>query len=397
MPTCDQTGTCPPTEIPTEAPTTAPTHRPTRSPTNRPTLLPTQKPTMEPTITCFDWKIGIEFTLLQYLEVDNWRIILKKLCLKAFKDTIIFLLKEINIWNNEWCVNINIQFEFDLLTENRRLLQDKIDINIEELFIINDKLYNDFFDDYNEIKFKVEYKRILSQLIGQNNKNDIDIKDLEIEDALKINEDGSVNENMKTPNPTYAPHILETKTSGENKGILIGVLCTIFGLICCCVICTTCRLFYKYEGKNDIGGHAKQMTYEEFHSNPNTPNVNINNCDNGDFPSTHSTVEMEKKNNKKKHINKMKETDKMEMINGEEELPQIIEIYEANNNAYDENDNDIIDRKKSAFEMNLGDNTFVTNMIMDDIIQDIVSGNEQDDTDEDVIDVDMQNYVLTPQ
>eukprot|EP01084_Bolivina_argentea_P009843 18366_1 len=354
--------------IPTDYPTAAPTSRPTRSPTKRPTVTPTMPTNLIPTIApilriCKNWKLEISFNILKYIRMGEWETILQALCVNAFKQTILSL-SNIIIWNDMWCVNIEIKFEIE--SDDRRLrrmlLQSDLeiktgnDIEIKGEFDVNNILYNDFFREYDSTEFKIEYMRILSELIGTNADG---ISDFELEEPFKI-------DNRK---PTYAPNALEIRDGDENRTLIIIILFACFGSICCIVIGITCALFYKYEKEYE------SETYEMLQAV--------------------SPIPMDAKNEQK----------------FEDGFPKTIEMERTvKNNKFGEKKTEgykfmgMHDKYKvgsqSEFEAHLTNNVVVGDIIMDDIIQHIVCDVEaksDEDSDEDVIDYDMQQYVLTPQ
>ena len=321
------------------------------------------EPTMNPTKEeiCVDWKIRISLILSGYIKVNNWEDILSGLCLKAFKQTILYLLNE---WNNDWCTNIDVEFE-DLMNERRRLLQQNI--NIDASFYINNMLYTEFFDGYNSTKFNIEFQRILSSLM---NINSNEIEGFTLNEPIEMNSE-SVNE--PTPKPVHSTQteLLETRNHSKDAGlsILMTILSVIFGCLCCCIIGCACRLLLKNEQKLEIN---TKLSYIVTHAtSPISPSAN------SDAPEKNLAmiIQMQDMNKNTKETDTENEGEKLGVNN----VPHI---------------------KKTSFEINLTNNVIASDIIMNDIVNDIVSDCEeedQNDGDDDVVDVDMTNFVMTPQ
>ena len=216
---------------------------PTKGPTSTPTSVPTRTPTMGPTTNtaCTDYTMQISFRLMQYLKVDGWEDTLTTLSLQAFKQTIIDL--STMSWNNTWCVNIDITFTE--LTNRRMLLQDQSDIDCYTTFIINELLFNDYFNNYNQTAFMIGFHKALASRMGI---DPSDFQYLDVAQPVKID--------PNTPRPT--PLVYQKLNEDSDKTISIMIASIIFGICCFFVLLWLCKVYCNYEKETNKGYEVQQ-------------------------------------------------------------------------------------------------------------------------------------------
>ena len=184
----------------TSNPTMDYTADPSTDPTSNPTVDPTYQPTLPPTEPCDDWTIGIEVTIFN--SQDNsfkTQQELWNLCLLTFR-----LVLYSNQSDVDWCVQIfDIQFTLKI---------GSIDLLCE--YQMNNKLYNDYFIDYNESDFLADFVTELQQ----------NVTNITISDPNSI------------PSPTIAPTNTEETDSDETDSDALTLIINDFQIIIYAVI-----------------------------------------------------------------------------------------------------------------------------------------------------------------
>ena len=173
---------------------------------------------------CHDYQIPISFKLLRFIKVNDWQSILTTLCAEAFRSTILFLLDA--VWDREWCSEIGATYTDSV---NRRLLlQTQVDINVDLVFDINNKLFLDYFDEYNTTQFNNEFQRILNNLLQQEfvNVTNMEIEDLIVEDPIVVDTSS------------------DTQSGDEDNWVLTFVIViSALGSLCICALCFPLTLY----------------------------------------------------------------------------------------------------------------------------------------------------------
>ena len=342
---------------------------------------------MEPTILCnYNYQIQIIFRLLNFIIAPQWESTLTSFCDQAFKFTILQLLDRIS-WNEKWCVDIEATYtNASSININRRLLQtenDMMDIDVDLIFDINDNLYMDYYGDYyNSSQFFDVFQEILNGLLqrefdNENNTNfTVEIEDLIIEEPINIDTDIVIISSTEILDEEYvSPY-------SAAIGIILGIFLIIFIGLCCCWLVTSFMSYHR-NGGNETNKKEENLKSMWIEAPPNSPSNTLST-----YPLSPSEVQM-----MEQRTSQMKDTlgAALKHLTGEQ------------------GDGAPTMERMTTFQKNLTNNVAVSDIMMNDIVNDMASGNEDNDEgdyDEDEfedgsshesdLDLDMSGYVETP-
>ena len=236
---------------PSMYPTLHPSHSPSVQPTLMPTTVLTAIPNIEPTTTttarptdpknvnyvtsisvastteiveCTGWALVLSMTVHNTTS-DSLNIDMSSLFLRTFR----FIIELSIPWNDSWCVTVNVEYNVSASAQTRRRLMTISTSRIDATFSFNDASNSNYFDEYyNATTFALEFEYILSKTLN------LSVTDvITSEDTFQIVDSEII--------------FAETFSADTNRPTLIIAICFSAVFIFCCVACSACVLWVKYE------------------------------------------------------------------------------------------------------------------------------------------------------